>query len=111
MQFHQRQYIAFKLPSGFGCCPFKGYSVVLMLSIIGITQVFSCINIPSDDIWTLGLAASCSNSFHWTRQVLMQWNKHVWSLFLHILPDFYGMSGVAILYVEIFVLYIEIFMD
>ena len=22
------------------------------------------------------------------RQVLMQWNKHVWSLFLHILPEF-----------------------
>ena len=26
------------------------------------------------------------NIIRGTRQVLMQWNKHVWSLFLHILP-------------------------
>ena len=34
-----------------------------------------------------GQTASCSNSFIGTRQMLMHWNKHVWSLFLHNLPD------------------------
>ena len=30
--------------------------------------------------------ADRSNIFWGTRQVLMQWKKHVWSLVLHILP-------------------------
>ena len=41
---------------------------------------------PEDAVWTLGLSGECLNIFRGTRQVLMQRNKHVWSLFLHILP-------------------------
>ena len=37
-------------------------------------------------VWTLGRQPECSNISQGTRQVLMQWNKHVWSWFLHILP-------------------------
>ena len=37
---------------------------------------------------SLGHQAECSNIVQGTQQVLMQWNKNMWSLFLHILPDF-----------------------
>ena len=41
---------------------------------------------PEEGVWTRGWKAEYSNISRGTRQVWMQWNKHVWSLFLHILP-------------------------
>ena len=38
-----------------------------------------------DAVWRQGGQAEYSDIWG-TLQVLMQWNKHVWPLFLHILP-------------------------
>ena len=43
---------------------------------------------PSRDLHLRVNVTECSNIIGRTRQMLMQWNKHVWSLFLHNLPDF-----------------------
>ena len=57
---------------------------------IGITHVFFLhkqLPGPEEAVWTRGRLAESFNIVRGTRQVLMQWHQHVWSLFLHILPD------------------------
>ena len=54
---------------------------------IGITHVFSCINICWNRRKLLEHVEHECSSISWgARQVLMQWNKHVWSLFVFLIP-------------------------
>ena len=49
---------------------------------------FHALTFMEDAVWIGGRQVEYSNIIWGTQQVLMQWNKHEWSLFLHILPNF-----------------------